>query len=58
MEMTNGPPIEIALYTGVTPARYFLFAGILALIYPVWRYGRQALFESQRWPSEDDDEED
>lgn len=55
---TNGPSVEITLYSDATPARYFLIAGIVALIYPAWRYGRQALFESRRWSSAYDEEED
>lgn len=52
---TRGPPLQLALYRGVLPARYFLIFGLLALLYPIWAYGRQALFEARRWPSEEDD---
>jgi len=51
---TNVPAFELWLKRGVFPARYFLIAAILALLYPVYEFGRQILFESKRWPSDDD----
>jgi len=50
---TRGAPLSVALYRDVLPARYFVYAGILALVYPVWEFGRGAMFEARRWPSDD-----
>jgi hypothetical protein len=52
---TTGAPVSIAIYRGMKPARYFFFAAIIALVYPLWEFGRGVLFESRRWPSDDDD---
>lgn len=52
----QGATVDVELYRGVVPMRYFFFAAILAMIYPLWEFGRQWIFESSRWPSDDDDE--
>lgn len=55
---TSGAPVEVTLYRGVSPARYFFYAALLAAIFPVWEFGRQGIFEASRWPSDDDDDDD
>jgi len=52
---SRGPPVRLQLYREVLPSRYFLIGMILAVLYPIWEFGRQALFEARRWPSEEDD---
>lgn len=53
----SGAPIDIEIVRGVLPTRYFLIAALLAAIYPAWEFGRQMLFSSRRWPSDDDDDD-
>lgn len=48
-------PVSISLYQDVAPARYFFMVALVAFIYPVWEFGRQVMFASRRWPSDDDD---
>lgn len=52
---TSGAAVQMQLYRDSVPVRYFVIASLLALIYPVWEFGRKLLFESRRWPSDDDD---
>ena len=54
---SSGGPIHIRMHRGVVPARYFLFATLLAAVYPVWEIGRQLVFEGRRWPSSDEDDD-
>lgn len=54
---TGGSPVHIRLVRDVLPARYFLFATLLAVMYPAWQIGRQVAFEGRRWPSDDDDDD-
>jgi hypothetical protein len=56
-ETSTGAPVELTLYRGVLPARYFFCAAVLAFIFPIWEFGRQGLFEARRWASEDDDDD-
>jgi predicted RNA-binding Zn-ribbon protein involved in translation (DUF1610 family) len=50
----TGAPVELTLYRDVLPARYFLYAAVLAAIFPIWEFGRRVMFEARRWPSDDD----
>lgn len=50
----SGSSVTIDVYRGVMPARYFLVAMILTLIYPVVQTARRILFETRRWPTDDD----
>jgi hypothetical protein len=57
--LPRGEPLTVSLRQGAVLSRYFLFAFIITLLFPLYEFTRKVLFEKRRWAAtvEDDDDD-